>query len=127
MLYKKIMMIMSKFRTDKEKTEDEISDDISKIIIEKYSDSSLSLDTIADLLNINKRILSQQIKKIYGISFHSYLENIRIEKAKSLLTKTNKTIQTIYEEIGFTNKQTFIRSFKKITGHTPSSYRQNSD
>ncbi len=127
MLYKKIMMLMSKFRTDKEKTEDEISDDISKIIIEKYSDSSLSLDTIADLLNINKRILSQQIKKIYGISFHSYLENIRIEKAKSLLTKTNKTIQTIYEEIGFTNKQTFIRSFKKITGHTPSSYRQNSD
>jgi len=55
------------------------------------------------------------------MSFSDYINNYRIEYAKSLLSKQNNTLSLIEisEQSGFTNEVSFYRNFKKITGTTP--------
>ena len=125
-LYKKILLLINKFQNSTNLPDETLSREISRYIIDNYTDSTISLDSIASALNIEKITVSSLIKSSFGMSFHTYLENIRIETAKKMIISTNKNIQDILFEVGFTNKQTFIRSFKKITGCTPSQYRHGS-
>ena len=92
-------------------------------IDEHYSDE-LGLETIADNFNTTSKYLSKLIKDKLGVNFVDYLAGIRISAAKKLLSETNKTITEIYEEVGFNNRNTFIRTFKKNTGLTPSEFRK---
>ena len=85
----------------------------------------LSLESIAQVFNINSSYLSVLLKNTLSIGFHDYLNNLRITEAKRLLTQTDKPIQDIFHDVGFNNKQTFIRSFKNVTHITPSEYRKN--
>lgn len=125
-LHKKILLFINKFKSKTNISDEDLSKKISNYIAENYTDPGISLDSIASLLGVEKNTVSSIIKEHFGISFHSYLENIRIETAKKMIAGTNKNIQDILDEVGFTNKQTFIRSFKKITGCTPSQYRHDS-
>ena len=52
------------------------------------------------------------------------INNLRVEKAKDLLETSNLTIDEIYELVGFSNKQTFFRVFKSITGVTPGDFKK---
>lgn len=92
-------------------------------IDEHYSDE-LGLETIADNFNTTSKYLSKLIKDKLGVNFVDYLAGIRISAAKKLLSETNKTITEIYEDVGFNNRNTFIRTFKKNTGLTPSEFRK---
>ena len=125
-LYKKILLLINKFQRNSNLPDEVLSSEINSYITDNYTDSDISLDSIASAFNIKKNTVSSLIKDSLGMSFHSYLENMRIETAKNMISCTNKSIQDILEEVGFTNKQTFIRSFKKITGCTPSQYRHDS-
>jgi two-component system response regulator YesN len=52
---------------------------------------------------------------------------IRIDRAKELLDFTDKSIAEIAEASGFSNQNYFTRTFKKITGMTPSHYRKTGE
>jgi AraC-like DNA-binding protein len=64
-----------------------------------------------------------------GTSFYDFINTYRVEKAKQLLTegayRNAKVIHIAYDS-GFSHKSTFLRSFKKVTGHTPSEFRKKS-
>ena len=98
---------------------------ILSYITEHYNDD-LGLETIAYKFNTSPKYLSKLIKDNLGINFVDYLAELRIGAAKKLLSETNKTINEIYNETGFNNRNTFIRTFKKNTGTTPSEFRKSS-
>lgn len=100
--------------------------DINSVIdyISKNYNLDLGLETLADRFNTSPKYLSKLIKDNMGISFISYLTTLRIEKSKELLKNTNKKITDIYLEVGFNNRNTFIRAFKKEVGITPSEYKK---
>ena len=54
---------------------------------------------------------------------HAYLLRQRIDKAKRLLLTTQMSIQDISEQVGFSNVNIFIRSFKNAMGMTPTAFR----
>jgi AraC-like DNA-binding protein len=62
-------------------------------------------------------------KKCMGISPYEYLTNYRINKSKSLLKQTAKSINEIAYSVGFNNANNFIREFKILVGTTPLKYR----
>ena len=93
-------------------------------INEHYAEN-ISLDSIASVYNTTPKYISKVFKERIGTNFIDYLANIRIEEAKKLLTETNKSLWDILIETGFNNRNTFIRTFKKITGLSPSDYRKN--
>ena len=77
---------------------------------------------------ISKNILSQYLNEKINKSFSTFINELRIEKAKEFLTaKTNYTIEGIGYESGFKSKSTFFTAFKKHTGQTPLEYQKISN
>lgn len=87
-----------------------------------YGKSTLRLETISDIFGYNSSYLGKIFTRETGQSFNSYLDKLRVEKAKILLT-TDKRIYQIAEECGFHDVEYFTKKFKRYTGMTPSSYR----
>ena len=88
-----------------------------------YQDDALNISALADVLNVSSKYLSAVFKKEKNTGILDYIGKIRISKAKQLLEETYMNMEDIYKKVGFTNKITFIRIFKKWEGITPSEYR----
>ena len=84
---------------------------------------NLSLDSIAEHFSITPFYLSRLIKKKIGKSFPDVLADCRIRNAKRLLQQ-NKSIKEVTYEVGFSSQNYFGKTFKKITGETPTDYKE---
>jgi len=82
----------------------------------------IGLDEIAGEIGMNKTAFCRYFKKATGITFFTYLNEIRIGYACKLLQGSNDTIAKIGYESGFNNLSNFNQKFKQFTGRTPSSY-----
>ncbi|MEG1991711.1 MAG: helix-turn-helix transcriptional regulator, partial [Christensenella sp.] len=83
----------------------------------------LTLNSIAETLNVSPYYLSHLFKKELGFNVIEYLNKVRIHNAKALLIETESTIQDISAAVGITDSNYFCRVFRKITGCTPSAFR----
>lgn len=93
---------------------------------EIYLDPNTSLDKFAKQLKVSKHAFSQYLNENLGQSFAEFINLHRISKAKELLRlNSNVNIEAIGYECGYNSKSSFFKSFKKITGKTPSAYRQD--
>lgn len=95
---------------------------IVKYINDNY-EKDLSLEILADMFGDKPKNISRIFKERIGVGFFEYLAEMRINKSKKLLINTTGTLQNIYTQVGFNNKTTFIRTFKKFVGMTPMEYR----
>lgn len=98
---------------------------IAKIL--DYIDNNLTtvyIDDLASYVGMNPSYISQYFKKHTGITFTAYVNKMRIDYAKKLLSNTDEMIQDIGLKVGFQNSNSFIRMFKKHEGITPSIYRK---
>lgn len=93
---------------------------------ELFLDPNITLEETAKELSVPKHILSQYLNEKLGKSFSTFINELRIEKAKEFLqTKRNFTIESIGYESGFSSKSTFFTAFKKLTGQTPFEYQKS--
>ena len=91
-----------------------------------YRDESLSLNTLAERLDIPSHQLSWIINYKIGRSFFELLNRYRIEEVKKRLADSrdnDKTILEIAYSSGFKTKSAFNKTFKILTGKTPRDYR----
>lgn len=93
-------------------------------IIETRFDEELSLDYLADTLNMSSAYLSAYIKDKTGTNFSEHLNSLRVAKAKELLAGTSLNINDVSRQVGYHNITSFNRMFKKGTGLAPSEYRK---
>lgn len=84
---------------------------------------NLTVDFLASLFYMNSSYLSHLFRKQTGEKYVQYLNSIRIEKAKELLTTTDKKLYQIAKAVGYDNNKYFFRVFKKWEGITPEQYR----
>ena len=92
-----------------------------------FRDPNVKLADIAEKLNIQERHLSQIVNEHIGTNFKDYLNGLRIDEAKTLLSLTNGSSKTVLEvlyEAGFNSKSVFNRTFKKHTGMTPTEFKK---
>lgn len=91
---------------------------------ELYKNANLRLTDVASQLNVQPHYLSQFLNDNCGKSFSLFINEYRIEAAKNMvINQTDYTTEAIGYECGFNSKSTFFTTFKKITGTTPSLYR----
>lgn len=83
----------------------------------------LSMEKIAETLNISKSTMLKAFKKIYACSPKSYLDQLRFSEAKFLLHQPKVSVSEIAEIIGYENAAHFTRQFKKWSTLSPRSYR----
>ena len=93
--------------------------------ITKNFDKNITLKDVADEVFLSQNYLSELFKKETGEGFYEFLSNYRIKRAKELLVTTNLKIYEVAENVGYNDSITFGRAFKKITGVTPNSFRNN--
>lgn len=96
-----------------------------KQIINKNTYSSLSIDELARLCHMSTSSFKRKFSEIYNDSPAKYLGRMKIEKAKSLLLKTDLRISDIAYDCGFESISTFNRSFKAFYQISPSDFRLN--
>ena len=95
----------------------------SAYIASHYSESGLSLTSIAGAFTMNASVLSTMFKQQTGKNLSTYLEDMRISEAKRLLRTTDWTINRIAEAVGYLSANTFCRAFRRNTGKNASAYR----
>lgn len=84
---------------------------------------AITLEDAARQANMSIFHFSRFFKSITGMSFISYLNNIRINKAEEMILNTNRSMIDIALECGFTNVRTFNRVFRQLRECTPSDLR----
>ncbi|MCR5108632.1 MAG: response regulator [Lachnospiraceae bacterium] len=97
--------------------------DAKAYIDEHFSDEDISLNTLADILNISPNHFSAIFSQEMGITFIEYLINKRMDRAKELLMTTDmKTFEVAYA-VGYKDPSYFSSTFKKTQGMTVREYR----
>ncbi|HEY6510244.1 MAG TPA: helix-turn-helix domain-containing protein [Vicinamibacterales bacterium] len=73
---------------------------------------------------VPERTLKRRFKRATGLALIDYLQNLRIEEAKTLLETSDRAVDEICFEIGYEDPSFFRRLFKRRTGVAPSQYRR---
>lgn len=98
---------------------------ILRYLEQHYSNAALSLTSLADAFKLTPSYISEYFKERTGMKYVDYLAMLRIRKAKELLVAHPETnIADLSKQIGFLNVETFIRTFKRVEGLSPGTYRK---
>ncbi|KAA5607069.1 response regulator [Roseospira marina] len=92
--------------------------------IERNLDKGVTLEDVAEHINVSACYLSRLFKKKMNINFIAYLTTRRIELAKELLSDSEECVTNIAFELSYSDVNYFCKSFKKEVGVSPSAYRQ---
>ncbi len=83
-----------------------------------------TLDNLAKEVGLSRASFAKRFKDLVGLSMFDYLTQIRVQRAKELLTDTNQSLYEVANQIGYESDLAFTRTFKKRTGVTPTAYRK---
>jgi AraC-like DNA-binding protein len=92
-----------------------------------YLEPEITLQDLSSKVDIQPRYVSQVINERFNKNFFEFINDYRVEEAKTQLAKDSgleKTVLEILYECGFNSKSVFNTFFKKSTGLTPSQYRK---
>lgn len=84
----------------------------------------ITLDNVAEELNVSLFYLSKLFRKHTGTNFTEYLTQIRVEHSKKLLEAGELSVKEIAYAVGFNSQSYFSKVFKKYTGSAPSDYKE---
>ena len=90
---------------------------------QNYQNPDLTMNALAEYLQISSVALSIEFKNEMGIEPSRYLTNLRMEEAKRLLRETELLVKDISNAVGYEDVGSFIRRFRKQMGVTPLQYR----
>lgn len=85
----------------------------------------LSLEQLAESRGYESSYFSRMFKRHTGKTFTGYLTQCRMEKACFLLENTQKPVDTVISDCGFSDRTKFFRLFAAYTGMTPLKYRKS--
>lgn len=92
--------------------------------IEMNYPSKIALEELSARAFMSPNYFSTFFKGTTGLTPVEYINKIRVSKAIGFLKSTNKSVFEVSLECGFTNLANFNKTFKKITGRTPSKVRE---
>lgn len=117
-LYEVLMLVNSREASSGSK----LVESIKRYVLENYTED-LSLDRIGKDLGLSAKYMSRLFKQKSGENLTDYINRVRVEKAKEILTTTNTKIGEIAVMVGLESRVTFLRVFKKLEGVSPNEYR----
>ena len=109
--------------TDKETR---ISKTIPKILeyVEENYEKKLTLDEVAKIGYYNRKYFCTLFRENVGKTFSEYLTELRVQKAMDILLSSDIAVDDVCYKVGFSDKKTYYKQFKAITGTTPAKFRK---
>ena len=99
--------------------------DFGRVVRERMSDSSLSVETISSVLGLSRVQMYRKVKQLTGQSPVEIIRVTRLKKAEQLLKATRMTVSEIAYEVGFSSPSYFSKCFKDYFGIQPGEVREN--
>jgi len=118
-----VVSALQRIRDERERRTLTVLDRAKRYIRERYT-KDLSLEEVAEHVHLNPYYFSKVFKQQVGDSFIDFLTRLRIDKAKELIAEGRLSLKEICFEVGYRDPNYFSRVFKKVTGLTPTEYRQ---
>jgi transcriptional regulator GlxA family with amidase domain len=84
----------------------------------------LDIQSLARIALTSESHFIRSFKGTFGETPHRYLQRRRLERAMALLRQTNRPVTEICLEVGFTSLGTFSRTFRRVLGMSPTTYRK---
>ena len=129
-IYEFMDVMYNNFRVDRSHAQDVQShryaarvSQIARIVREHHAEN-FSLSKLAEMVHLSAPYLSKFFDQQFGMSFLTYLTQIRLNHAVADLMNTEKTIEDVSADSGFPNSHAFVQAFKKEYGVLPSVYRR---
>ena len=92
--------------------------------MQEHLHEDLSRDDVAAVACLSPSHFSRVVKQLYGQSFTDLLTQMRVDRAKELLVRTERSLIQICLDCGFSDQSYFTKVFQKHTGHPPGEYRR---
>lgn len=86
---------------------------------------TFSIKMMARKISLGERTFLRRFKKATGELPNTFIQKVRVQKAKEFLVNTNESFESITEMVGYTNPASFRRLFKEMTGLNPGEYRHS--
>lgn len=99
----------------------------AKVFIRENLLKGIGPEEVADSLHMSYSWFRKLFKEYTGLSPAHYIQELKIQQAKDLLTTTQRSTKEIAYYLTFDDIPYFTKVFKKYTGYTPQSYRKNSE
>lgn len=95
------------------------------IYMKEHLEEDLSTSTVAEHIGCSRSYFCIIFKKLSGLSFGDYLQQVRIERAKELLLAEHLSVSEVAEVVGYKDPLYFSKAFKKATGMSPKQFHGN--
>ena len=123
-MLKTILIALLRLSDAAEPRGNDIVIDIMQYIQENYSDE-LNNETVAAAVSLSTSYATRLFKLVTGKTIHNYIIDYRMAVVKEQLVSTSKSVQEICFSAGFSDYPHFLKSFKRLTGKTPTEYRKS--
>lgn len=100
---------------------------VTEYIEQNFANSELNNTVLAEKIHISEVYFRRIFKKSFGITPKQYILDIRVKKAKQLLSSDQFSVTEIAEQCGFASVYHFCRAFKEKTGLTPTEYKKTTN
>ena len=127
MFHHLIQEITEKAQRYTQKKYEQLIQQVKDFVAENYGSIALSMNDVADHVDMSAAYLGRLFKQLTGVTFSEYLTKFRLDTACDMLLNTGKTVNEISDAVGFTNSSYFYIVFKKNLGCTPNQYRKQSE
>lgn len=106
------------------KEEGAVIDEMTEFIRDNCYSCDFSTTAMAEHFHMSLPYLSQYFKGRMGINLLDYVTELKMERAKELLSATDMVLADVAVAVGYYNVNSFSRRFKQVTGKTPGEYRK---
>ena len=94
-------------------------------IIHAHFSDKLTLSAIAESIGVHPVYLAREFRNRYNCTIGGYIRHLRIQFACRQMANSDVTVAEIASAAGFFDQSHFSRTFKRLTGSTPTNYRKN--
>lgn len=109
---------------NKQSSNTRLRDGLLQYLNKNFCDPELSLERIAEVFDLSPYYISRFFRDQNNMNLKDYVAELRISRAKELLTHSGRSVSEIVNDVGYQSASTFIRKFKVTTGMTPGQYRE---
>ncbi|GAB3417672.1 helix-turn-helix domain-containing protein [Niabella aquatica] len=119
------MPLEDNYITLKTKSDEAFIQQLSNYIHEQMGKKNLSVDDLAEYVNMSRATFYRKLKSISKLSPKDFIDRIRLKKAAELIAENDNKLFQVANKVGFGSQSSFGRNFQKHFNLSPKKYLDN--